>query len=191
MTPQHAIVLTQAATRVLKDKRLALEAVTDYCKMREIFSQNDLAALLALQTHELAAAVRDDVSYALAEKWRSSAAEHVQELDSVLLPLSQSDLVNNYLRDQLSLPEGEDLDPTAAPVQVVDLNGSGIAVLLDRGAVQYLTIGANQYTVVRAVVQVMLKYTPVEQLAIREWFRRFVRLTAVHSPLRPPQPVIA
>ncbi len=191
MTSQHAIVLTQSVARVIKDKRLALEAVTDYSKMREIFSQNDLAALLALQTHEMVSAVRDDVSYALAEKWKCSACEHVQELDSVLFPLSQSALVTNYLLEQLSLPQGVELEPNATPVQVVDLNGSGIAVILDRGSVQYLAAGANKYTVVRAVVQVMLKYTAVEQLASRDWFRRLVHLTAVYSPLRPPQPVVA
>lgn len=191
MTSQHAIVLTQSAARVIKAKRLPLEVVTDYSKMREMFSQNDLAAILALQSHELVSSIRDYVSYALVEKWKSSAPEHVQELDSVLFPLSQSDLVTNYLLEQLSLPQGVELDPAATPVQVVDLNDSGIAVILDRGAIQYLAIGSNKYTVVRAVVQVMLKYATVDQLATQGWFRQLVHLTAVYSPLRPPQPVVA
>lgn len=191
MIPQHAIILTQSVVRVLKNKRLSLEVVTDYSQMRALFSQNDLAAILALQTSALTQSIHDSFYYALVDKWRSSAKEHVQELDSVLLPLSQSELVANYLREQLSLPEGKDLDPAASPVQVVDLNGSGIAVVLDVGAIQYLADGANKYTVVRAVMQVFLKYMPLDKLASQEWFRRLVHLSAVYSTLRPPQPVIS
>lgn len=192
MTSQHAIVLTQAMARAIKDKRLPLETVLDYAKMRELFSSTDLAALWALQASELVSAVRLDSPYALFDKsWAHSAnPEYAKELVSTLIPLSASEVVINHLRDQISLPEGDELEPTAAPVQVVDLNGSGVAVVLDRGAVQYLSQGANKFTVMRAVTQVMLKYVPIHELSQAEWFRRYLVLIGLYSPQRPPQPVI-
>lgn len=191
MTEKHAIIVTSAMERALREKKLSLESLIDYPLMSQHFSPNDLAAFLALQTHPSVKTLWADSKFALIEKWsRSANQEQFTELDSTLLPLSQSSAVQAYLNEQLNAPQGQEPDREACPVQVFDLASETFAISVEPGVKEYLTQSYNEIAVVRVIMKVLLQYIPLHLLACQPGvFQRWIRLTAIQSVLRPPQAV--
>lgn len=192
MTDKFAILMTRSMERVIREKKLSLETVLDYPAMSQLFSPNDLAVLVALQSHEGVKHLHADSRFALLDKWVASCKQGQSvELDSTIVPLSRSTTVLACLDDQIELPVGTELDKEASPVQVYDLATDVFIIVVDTGVRQYLMQSQNEMAVARVVMKVLMLYQPLHVVAKRsERFKRWLRLIATQSVLRPPQPVI-
>lgn len=191
MSDKQAILMTRSMERVLREKKLSLEVVLDYPTMSRMFSPNDLAALLALQSHEAVKTLHGNDCYALLDKWNISCKqEQLVELDSMIIPLSRSTAVAASLVDQLQLPTGVELSKEACPVQVFDMASSVFVIVVDSGIKNYLMVMSNEMAVARVIMKILFLYVPLHVLAKRsDRMKRWLRLISVQSVLRPPQPV--
>ena len=191
MTDKYSIIMTRSMERVLREKKLPLETALDFPQMYKLFSSNDLAAFVALQTMEELRSLHDAQGCALETIWSNNFRNTFPELSATILPMSHNPALVVTLREQLSVAPGAELDKDAAYVQIFDTAREAFFIVVDNGAVDYMRHDVNAIAVTRAIMKVLLNYMPLAVLARgNKMFKRWIRLAAVNNVLRPPQPVI-
>lgn len=196
MTEKHSIIMTRSMERVLREKKLPLETALDFPQMYKLFSPNDLAAFVSLQVIDDTRVLHDNsdisnLSTSLERLWTNNYKLEFPELVNTVRPMSYAPTVLQTLRDQLTLPQGCEVDKDANPIQIYDTAKDVFFIVIDTGYKEYMSYGVNEIAVVRAIMTVLMNYTPLNILAqSHKVFKRWIRLAAVNNVLRPPQPVI-
>lgn len=178
MRSKFMVILPYSVEQVLKRNSLALSAVLDFNKIRPYFSLDDMASILAAQDISSLNVIKDSYRSGFLASWRTTAAgSAIAELNSAVVPLSQTPSIINSVTEQLQTPA---FDPDATmvnpPYRVVDISRDAYAVIAYPGFAENISSDESAIVLLREVLRILYVYHSISAVSGMDVFKTYVKL---------------
>ena len=183
MRSKFMVILPYSVEQVLKRNSLALSSVTNFDKIRPYFSLDDMAGLLAAQNIPSLNVIKDSYESGFKDSWNATiTGGNAAELNSAVIPLSQTPSIIKSVTDQLQIP-AFDPDRTIVnpPYRVVDITRDAYAVIAYPGFTETISTDEGALVLLREVLRIFYDYHSISSFYSMDVFKTYVNMLEKQS----------
>lgn len=175
---KKVILIPHWVSETLKRHGLNISDVSDFAKLRQIVSLNDLAGMLVLNQQGARVGLKDHSSYECSWMWSKYEEGHPLNayLYNTLLPFAELESTKIDLVDRLFSPDARS-NKYEKPFIIYDLASDHIGVVIYPG---FFTgedgTVLHQFTLLEEVIKALYVYAPLHEVASTPVFRPYLGL---------------